>query len=116
MCCRPERWTDVPEGVSHVPGIWGHLLTFIGGPRGCIGYRFALVECVAYPFWGVPQRLTAYRFKAILFSLVRAFEFELAVDASRVGSRTAILQRPVLRDDPTHQAQLSLFVRPCQRT
>ncbi|KAF8556684.1 cytochrome P450 [Imleria badia] len=96
---KPERWNNVPEGVSHVPGIWGHLLTFIGGPRACIGYRFSLVET-----------------KAILFSLVRAFEFELAVPADQVGSRTAIVQRPVLRGDPTHQPQLPLLVRAYQRT
>jgi len=96
---KPERWTNVPEAVSQVPGIWGHLLTFIGGPRACIGYRFSLVE-----------------FKAILFSLVRAFEFELAVPVSEVGSRTAIVQRPVLRSDPTHQPQLPLLVRPYRRT
>ncbi|KAG8215922.1 cytochrome P450 [Butyriboletus roseoflavus] len=96
---KPERWNNVPEAVSQIPGIWGHLLTFIGGPRACIGHRFSLVET-----------------KVILFSLVRAFEFELAVPASEVGSRTAIVQRPVLRSDPTHQPQLQLLVKPYQRT
>ncbi|KAF8452196.1 cytochrome P450 [Boletus edulis BED1] len=95
---KPERWNNVPEAVSQVPGIWSHLLTFVGGPRACIGFRFSIVES-----------------KAILFSLVRAFEFELAVPASQIGSRTAIVQRPILRSDPT-QPQLPLLVRPYQRT
>ncbi|KAF8552300.1 cytochrome P450 [Imleria badia] len=94
---KPERWTCIPEGASHVPGVWGHLLTFIGGFRGCIGYRFSLVET-----------------KAILFILVRTFEFALAVPASEIGSKTAIVQRPVLRSDPTNKAQLPLLVRPYQ--
>ena len=42
--CRPERWKNLPDAVSRIPGVWGHLLTFLGGPRACIGYRFSLVE------------------------------------------------------------------------
>ncbi|KAF8127233.1 cytochrome P450 [Boletus edulis] len=51
---RPERWQSIPEAVSHIPGVWGHLMSFLGGPRACIGYRFSLVEM-----------------KAILFTLVQ---------------------------------------------
>ena len=47
---RPERWENLPEAVSAIPGVWGHLLSFIGGPRACIGYRFSLVECVPVPY------------------------------------------------------------------
>lgn len=39
--------------------MWGNLLTFLGGTRNCIGYRFALVEI-----------------KVILFVLLRSFEFQ----------------------------------------
>jgi cytochrome P450 len=44
---RPERWIDgVPESVKSMPGPWSNMLTFIGGPHACIGYRFSLYECV----------------------------------------------------------------------
>jgi cytochrome P450 len=42
--------------------VWAHLLSFLGGGHNCIGYRFSLAEM-----------------KALLFVLLRAFEFELAV-------------------------------------
>ncbi|KZP10666.1 cytochrome P450 [Athelia psychrophila] len=63
---RPERWEDVPDKAHQVPGVWGNQLTFNAGPRACIGYKFSLVEL-----------------KALLFALVRAFEFELAVPVGR---------------------------------
>lgn len=95
----PDRWASPPEGASQVPGVWGHLLTFLGGPRACIGYRFSLVEM-----------------KALLFTLVRAFEFELAVPASDVGKRSTIVQRPFLRSDPESKSQLPLLIKPFCKT
>ncbi|KAI0768802.1 cytochrome P450 [Trametes elegans] len=92
---RPERWEAVPEATAAIPGVWGHLLTFIGGARACIGYRFSLVEM-----------------KAILFTLIRSFELELAVPAEDVCIQSARLQRPSLRSAPEQGFQLPLAVKP----
>jgi hypothetical protein len=42
--CRPERWESIPEASSAIPGVWGNMLTFLGGPRACIGFRFSVIE------------------------------------------------------------------------
>ena len=52
----PERWENLPEVAKNMPGVWGHVMTFIGGARGCIGYRFALIEYVLpYPILREPN-------------------------------------------------------------
>ncbi|KAI0643925.1 cytochrome P450 [Trametes meyenii] len=95
---RPERWAHPPDAISSIPGVWGHLLTFLGGPRACIGYRFSLVEM-----------------KALVFVLVRAFEFALAVPPGDVKKGKGIVQRPALRSDPAGGNQMPLMVRRYQR-
>ncbi|KAJ7622094.1 cytochrome P450 [Roridomyces roridus] len=78
---KPERWDNLPEAVSALPGIWANLLTFFAGPHNCIGYRFSLIEM-----------------KAILFTLVRAFEFELGVPKEDiVPVVSGLIQQPTVR-------------------
>ncbi|KAJ7932189.1 cytochrome P450 [Mycena leptocephala] len=41
---KPERWlAPLPQTVvdAQIPGVYSKLMTFIGGPRGCIGFKFA---------------------------------------------------------------------------
>ncbi|KAF9559811.1 cytochrome P450 [Agrocybe pediades] len=43
----PERWLKpVPDKVAkaQAPGVYSHMMTFSGGGRGCIGFRFAILE------------------------------------------------------------------------
>ncbi|KAJ7235227.1 cytochrome P450 [Mycena rebaudengoi] len=56
---KPERWEASTPVTDSIPGVWGHMLTFLGGPRGCIGFCFSLVDM-----------------KALLFMLVRGLEFD----------------------------------------
>ncbi|KAM5542224.1 hypothetical protein V8D89_004097 [Ganoderma adspersum] len=95
---KPERWQSTPETIAAVPGVWSHLLTFLGGPHACIGYRFSLVEM-----------------KALVFTLIRTFEFELAVPADEIVPFGTFLQRPALRNGKDEGAQLPLLIRPYKR-
>jgi cytochrome P450 len=75
---KPERWlrpdtsveaegsggegmrTGVPPEVGDGPGVWPNMMTFIDGPRRCVGYRLGLMEM-----------------KIILYTLIREFEFRV---------------------------------------
>ncbi|KIP09650.1 hypothetical protein PHLGIDRAFT_116131 [Phlebiopsis gigantea 11061_1 CR5-6] len=47
---KPERWLQpLPASVSnaHVPGVYSNLMTFLGGGRACIGFKFSQLEMKA---------------------------------------------------------------------
>jgi cytochrome P450 len=92
---KPERWQTTPEAAASIPGVWGNMLTFLGGTRACIGYRFALVEM-----------------KALLFTLLRAFEFELAVPPEDIAKKSLIVQRPLVLSEPQGGNQMPLLLKP----
>ncbi|PPQ72759.1 hypothetical protein CVT24_012799 [Panaeolus cyanescens] len=64
------------------------------------------------PAMGFDSPLSMSRLKALLFTLIRAFEFELAVPVSEIGSRTLLVRRPVLLSQPEKENQMPLFVKP----
>ncbi|KAG9016558.1 hypothetical protein FRB90_003030 [Tulasnella sp. 427] len=78
---RPERWL---EGSSHprsseIPGVFSSLLTFLGGPRSCIGYRFALLEM-----------------KVLIFALLRNVSVELPDPVVEIERKSFIVTRPAI--------------------
>ncbi|KAF9077282.1 cytochrome P450 [Rhodocollybia butyracea] len=91
---KPERWDKLPEAVTSIPGVWGNLMTFLGGARACIGYRFSLAEM-----------------KSLLFILIRNFEFELAVPPEDITAKSTVVQRPRLRSEYDAGSQLPLLVK-----
>ncbi|KAI0628824.1 cytochrome P450 [Trametes polyzona] len=60
---KPERWLKpLPPALeaAHIPGVYSHLMTFIGGARACIGFKFSQLEM-----------------KIVLATLIPSFRFEL---------------------------------------
>ncbi|EKM59451.1 uncharacterized protein PHACADRAFT_249950 [Phanerochaete carnosa HHB-10118-sp] len=58
---KPERWlSSLPDalGNAHVPGVYSHLMTFLGGGRSCIGFKFSQLEM-----------------KVVLAVMLRSFKF-----------------------------------------
>ena len=50
--------------------------------------------------------------KALLFTLIRAFEFDLAIPAKDLGVKPVGFQRPILLTDPNNPNQMPLILRP----
>ncbi|CEL63637.1 Cholesterol 24-hydroxylase OS=Mus musculus GN=Cyp46a1 PE=2 SV=1 [Rhizoctonia solani AG-1 IB] len=94
---KPERWNNLPDTVNDMPGVWSHLMTFIHGPNSCIGYRFAIIEV-----------------KALLYSLVRAFEF--GIDPSlEIVAKTMLVSRPCVKGDSDNINKMPLICKIARR-
>ena len=52
--------------------------------------------------------------KTLLFTLIKAFEFELAVPVKDIGIRRTIIQRPWVLSDPAGGNQMPLLLKPVQ--
>ena len=105
----------IPEKANEIPGVWGNLLSFHGGAHACIGYRFALVEYVTSALRRHRSLTPAsIRMKALLFSLIKAFEFRMALPKDRIKAKSSIIQRPVV--DGEDENRLPLIVTSYQRS
>ncbi|KIJ41087.1 hypothetical protein M422DRAFT_60506 [Sphaerobolus stellatus SS14] len=92
---KPERWLNLPDKASDIPGLIPGLLSFLAGPRACIGYRFSMVE-----------------FKCLIFALIRGFQFELAVAPEQIGKKSTVVTRPVVKSELEKGPQLPLKITP----
>nr|QDJ74243.1 cytochrome P450-3 [Thanatephorus cucumeris] len=90
----PDRWNNTREAVKDMPGVWGHILTFLHGPHACIGFRFAVEEI-----------------KILLYALVRAFEFEIDPKIEIEG-KTGLVTRPYVKGELEKVNKLPLLCRP----
>jgi hypothetical protein len=100
-------------------------MTFIAGAHACIGYRFSVIECVyliitplslAKACRRVPRVVVLltnclFRIKALLFTLLRTFEFELAIEPADIIRKTGIVGRPFIASNPSAGPQLPLLIR-----
>ncbi|KAJ7464545.1 cytochrome P450 [Mycena latifolia] len=91
----PERWLTLDDDPLRATEIQGHrhLITFIDGPRICLGKSFALAE-----------------FKAALSVLIRNFTFEFPDGPeTEIGTHRALIPRPKVVGQPA--ANVPLRVR-----
>ncbi|KAJ7779786.1 hypothetical protein B0H16DRAFT_1448234 [Mycena metata] len=88
---RPERWENIPATVKEVPRVMPNLLTFFAGSTNCIGFRFSVIEL-----------------KALLFILMRGFEFAPTVPKGGIGT-AGVLQSPIVLDESDKGTSLTLF-------
>ncbi|CEQ41993.1 SPOSA6832_03754 [Sporobolomyces salmonicolor] len=84
---RPERWLEGEREIEGGVGVWAHILSFLAGPRSCIGYKFA-----------------------ILSVLIDAFAFALRDADMGVERRSQIVTRPLIVGEETMGNRMPLRV------
>ncbi|KAF8659052.1 hypothetical protein AX16_001924 [Volvariella volvacea WC 439] len=92
---KPERWLKpLPEEVARarIPGVYSHIMTFIGGGRACIGFKFAQLEM-----------------KVVLATLIERFKFEPA-EGKEVMWSIGGISTPYIRGQTEQGPQLPLKV------
>ncbi|KAL1658452.1 cytochrome P450 [Schizophyllum commune] len=90
---KPERWLEpLPDSVAdaHMPGVYSNLMTFLGGGRSCIGFKFSQLEM-----------------KVVLVELLDAFK--LAASDKELKWRMSVIVSPYLQDQP-ERSQLPIVL------
>ncbi|VDB88479.1 unnamed protein product [Peniophora sp. CBMAI 1063] len=92
---KPERWlSPLPQSVldAHIPGVYANTLTFSGGSRACIGFKFSLLEM-----------------KSMIAQFVPSFEFKPS-EKHAISWWFSGITSPVVENSKSFQAQLPLRV------
>ncbi|KAL4249729.1 Cytochrome P450 superfamily protein [Abortiporus biennis] len=79
---KPERWlSPLPQAVANakVPGVYSNLMTFLGGGRSCIGFKYAQLEM-----------------KIVISVLLESFKFTPAECASDITWNLAGVKYPTV--------------------
>ncbi|CAE7206701.1 unnamed protein product, partial [Rhizoctonia solani] len=90
---KPSRWLEpLPNSVtdSKIPGVYSNTMTFLGGPRSCIGFKFSQLEM-----------------KVVLSRLVSRFRFDLGPEKP-VWSAAGVAKPHARREDGTIDPEASL--------
>ncbi|BGP16891.1 hypothetical protein JCM10213_007336 [Rhodosporidiobolus nylandii] len=95
---RPERWIEGEGEKKTNVGAWSNILTFLAGPRSCIGFKFALLEL-----------------KALLSVVIDDFEFSLRNEDLKIERRSQIVTRPLIVGEETLGTRMPLRVRLARR-
>ncbi|KAG8882214.1 hypothetical protein FRB97_008555 [Tulasnella sp. 331] len=93
---KPERWLDTNKHprVNELPGVYSGLMTFLGGSRHCIGYRFSLLQL-----------------KVMIFTLIRSISFTLPDSPPVIIKRSEIVTLPVIKQaDGTEKSAMPLLL------
>ncbi|KAG7090931.1 hypothetical protein E1B28_010004 [Marasmius oreades] len=89
----PERWFNSGEKKGPTVGVYGNLLTFAGGVRTCIGWRFAL-----------------YEVQSLLVAIINNFELAPTKDLSRLRREACLVTVPTLEGEEAKGENLPLKV------
>ncbi|KAH7325259.1 cytochrome P450 [Rhizoctonia solani] len=92
----PDRWLQpLPSSVveSKIPGVYSNLMTFSGGPRSCLGFKFSQLEM-----------------KVVLSTLISTFKFGLGPE-EHTWTAAGVVKPHVRHEDGTVDSIPSLRMK-----
>ncbi|KAG6816758.1 hypothetical protein H0H87_003153 [Tephrocybe sp. NHM501043] len=90
----PERWLDSRVKKTTSVGVTGNLMSFGGGIRACIGWKFAVLELQVF-----------------IFELLGNFEFLPSPESQDIRRESALVMVPTVNGEVEKGAQLRLGIR-----
>lgn len=94
----PDRWLRDSVKSSVSLGMYANLFTFSGGGRGCIGWRFAVLELSAF-----------------IVELLNNFEFSLTNKGDSIRREACFVMTPTLEGQRENGTQMHLNIRIASR-
>ncbi|PBK95281.1 cytochrome P450 [Armillaria gallica] len=94
----PVRWLRGDISKQIPVGVYGNLLTFSGGVKSCIGWRFAVLELHAF-----------------IAEVVNNFEFSLTQEYERIRREACAIMVPTVKGEVEKGSQLPLRVAVASR-
>jgi cytochrome P450 len=91
---KPERWlAPLPQSVAdaNIQGVYSNTMTFSGGARSCIGFKFSQLEM-----------------KVVLSQIIPAFRF--APTGAEMVWRFGIISTPSVKGSETFEPELPIIV------
>ncbi|OAX35971.1 cytochrome P450 [Rhizopogon vinicolor AM-OR11-026] len=98
----PERWLNdgtATEKKATSVGVYANLLSFLGGVKSCIGWRFAMIELQTF-----------------ITEAVGKFEFALTDKCERIRREPSVLMTPMVEGEFEKGVQVPLRVSVASRT
>ncbi|KAI6007546.1 cytochrome P450 [Pisolithus orientalis] len=91
----PDRWLDgiAKDKKEAAVGVYSSLLTFGGGPRACLGWRFAVIEIQAF-----------------LVEIINQFEVSLTEKAMHIRRESSLVMVPTVDGEVSRGVQLPLAI------
>jgi len=91
---KPERFLDTENVKQTSIGLYGNLLSFSGGPQGCIGWRFSVLEMLV-----------------IVVTLVKNFELSLpSAESASADAQLRICRKPSVIMMPMVEGKLGAWM------
>jgi cytochrome P450 len=90
----PERWlSPLPDTLveARIPGVYSHLMTFIGGGRSCIGFKFSQLEM-----------------KVVMSVLIENFKFSPSSKDSEIFWQMNGVTAPIVGQDKHPQLPMTI--------